>query len=92
MKIEIYRNDEYFSTHHVQHLTRTFSEEACEARKIIVEQEVVILRNNIKRVTGSDIGFSFWLVVGSALNAHSELLAWRERKSREALQEATCTL
>jgi hypothetical protein len=88
MKIEIYRNDEYFSTHHVQHLTRTFSEEACEARKIIVEQEVVILRNNIKRVTGSDMGFSFWLVASSILSNATEMNVWRERKEMESKKEA----
>jgi hypothetical protein len=86
MKIEIYRNGEYFSTHHMEHMTRTFSAQACEAREVIVEQQVALLRSQIRRVVGSDMGFAFVLVAQSILSNATEMQAWKERKQREQMK------
>jgi hypothetical protein len=92
MKIEICRNGEYYMSHTLPEMARNFSQSSSEARAMLVKQTVILLRSRIRSVTGSDMGFTFWLVASSILSNATEMNAWRERKSREAVQEGTCTL
>jgi hypothetical protein len=89
MKIEIYRNGEYYMTHKLPEMAHQFSEQASEARATLVKQTVILLRSRIRSVTGSDMGFTLWLVAQSSLNAIADLHKFR--RDREMQKEATCT-